>query len=146
MVEYLEDSTVVAKGNYYDGLKDGKWYYNVGDHIEEIMDCNVTLIHTGEAISKHLLTLGSQKGHLNQGDLQIHIHATGEIKVHIVDSIIDRYENWLEKNITADHTQHPDHRIGRLRQLTRGGDGYTYPADQDAFSPFANTHPHSRCC
>ena len=67
-------------------------YPLVGEHIEDIMDCNVTLIHTGEAISKHLLNLGSQKGHLNEGDLQIHIHATGELQVHLVDSLIDSYE------------------------------------------------------
>ena len=67
-------------------------YPLVGEHIENIMDCNVTLIHTGEAISKHLLNLGSQKGHLNEGDLQIHIHATGELQVHLVDSLIDSYE------------------------------------------------------
>lgn len=67
-------------------------YPLVGEHIEDIMDCNVTLIHTGEAISKRLLNLGSQKGHLNEGDLQIHIHATGELQVHLVDSLIDSYE------------------------------------------------------
>jgi len=68
-------------------------YPLVGQSIENIMDCNVSLIHTGEAISKHLLTLGSQKGHLNEGDLQIHIHTTGEIQIQIIDTIIDTYEN-----------------------------------------------------
>lgn len=68
-------------------------YPLIGQNIESIMDCNVTLIHTGEAISKHLLTLGSQKGHLNEGDLQIHIHTTGDIQIQIVDSIIEKYEN-----------------------------------------------------
>lgn len=91
--ELLHQWLTPMRENNVDTIVLGCTHYPlVGEHIENIMDCDVTLIHTGEAISKHLLTLGSQKGHLNEGDLQIHIHATGEIQVHIVDSMIDRYE------------------------------------------------------
>ena len=56
------------------------------------MNCDVNLIHTGEAISKHLLTLSTQNGHSNEGELLIHVHTTGEIQIQIIDSIIETYE------------------------------------------------------
>ncbi|TNF44818.1 MAG: glutamate racemase [Epsilonproteobacteria bacterium] len=90
----LEKWLAPMRENNVDTIVLGCTHYPlVGQNIESIMACDVTLIHTGEAISKHLLTLGSQKGHLNEGDLQIHIHTTGEIQVEIVDSIIESYEN-----------------------------------------------------
>ena len=89
----LEKWLTPMRENNVDTIVLGCTHYPlVGEHIESIMDCNVTLIHTGEAISRHLLRLGTQKGHQNEGDLQIHIHTTGEIQLHIVDKIIDRYE------------------------------------------------------
>lgn len=91
--ELLEKWLTPMKENNVDTIVLGCTHYPlVGEHIKSIMDCNVTLIHTGEAISKHLLTLGLQKGHKNEGDLQIHIHTTGEIQLHIVDGLIDGYE------------------------------------------------------
>lgn len=33
--EYSDSSTVVSKGEYIDGKKDGLWYYELGDHREE---------------------------------------------------------------------------------------------------------------
>ena len=68
-------------------------YPLVSDAIEDIMNCDVNLIHTGEAISKHLLTLSTQLGHSNKGELLVHVHTTGEIQVQVIDSIIDTYEN-----------------------------------------------------
>lgn len=34
-VEYDEEGNVIVQGDYIDGLKDGKWFYKVGDHQEE---------------------------------------------------------------------------------------------------------------
>ncbi|MBT8347877.1 MAG: glutamate racemase [Sulfurovum sp.] len=90
----LEKWLVPMRENNVDTIVLGCTHYPlVSQSIEHIMDCNVNLIHTGEAISKHLLTLGSQKGHLNEGDLEVHIHITGEIQIQVVKSIIDTYEN-----------------------------------------------------
>lgn len=92
--ELLKKWLAPMRENNVDTIVLGCTHYPlVGKSIENIMDCSVNLIHTGEAISKHLLTLGTQKGHLNEGDLQIHIHTTGEIQVQIIDSIIESYEN-----------------------------------------------------
>ena len=89
----LEKWLAPMRENNVDTIVLGCTHYPlVGHNIEKIMNCNVSLIHTGEAISKHLLTLGTQKGHLNEGDLQLHIHTTGEIKIQVVESLIGTYE------------------------------------------------------
>jgi glutamate racemase len=93
-ISLLEKWLAPMRENNVDTIVLGCTHYPlVGQNIEKIMDCNVRLIHTGEAISKHLLTLGTQKGHLNEGDLQVHIHTTGEIHIHVVESLIGPYEN-----------------------------------------------------
>ncbi len=33
--EYLPDGTLITKGEFIDGLKDGPWFYEMGDHKEE---------------------------------------------------------------------------------------------------------------
>ncbi len=35
MYEYTQQGKVITEGEYIDGLKDGPWFYEVGDHIEE---------------------------------------------------------------------------------------------------------------
>ena len=35
MYEYTQEGKVITKGEYIDGLKDGPWFYEMGDHIEE---------------------------------------------------------------------------------------------------------------
>ncbi|MEA2049098.1 MAG: glutamate racemase [Campylobacterota bacterium] len=64
-------------------------YPLVSQSIEKIMYNNINLIHTGEAISKHLLDLSTQKGHLNEGELFLEIQATGAIQVEIVNTIFN---------------------------------------------------------
>lgn len=32
-VEYDEKGSIVSKGEYIDGLKEGEWYYHIGDHV-----------------------------------------------------------------------------------------------------------------
>lgn len=34
-IEFYIDSTIIARGLFLDGLKDGEWFYDVGDHIEK---------------------------------------------------------------------------------------------------------------
>ena len=93
--ELLEQWLAPMRENNVDTIVLGCTHYPlVEKNIETIMDCDVTLVHTGDAISKHLLSLGTQKGHLNEGDLQIYIHATGDIKVEIIDNIIEAYETF----------------------------------------------------
>jgi len=65
-------------------------YPLVGETIKEIMLCNVTLVHTGEAISKYLLNLALKKGHTNDGDLNIHVYATGKIDNSIVNTMLQK--------------------------------------------------------
>ena len=94
-INLLEKWLIPMRENNVDTIVLGCTHYPlVSKSIENIMNCNVNLIHTGEAISRHLLTLGTQKGHLNEGDLQIHIHTTGEIQREIVDSLIEAYDNF----------------------------------------------------
>jgi glutamate racemase len=90
----LEKWLAPMRENNVDTIVLGCTHYPlVSQSIEKIMDRKVSLIHTGEAISKHLLRLGTQKGHLNEGDLEVHIHTTGKIHVEIIDSIIETYDN-----------------------------------------------------
>jgi len=98
--ELLEQWLAPMRENNVDTIVLGCTHYPlVEGNIETIMDCDVTLIHTGDAISKHLLSLSTQKGHLNEGDLYIHIYATGDIKVDIIDNIIDSYHTLENINI-----------------------------------------------
>jgi len=64
-------------------------YPLVGDVITDVMQCDVTLIHTGKAIAQHLLLLGSKKGHLNEGDLPISIYVTGDIEHESINKILN---------------------------------------------------------
>ena len=89
----LEKWLAPMRENNVDTIVLGCTHYPlVGQSIESIMNCNVRLIHTGEAISKHLLALGMQKGHFNEGALEVHIHTTGEIHTHIIENMIGTYE------------------------------------------------------
>ena len=92
--DLLETWLAPMRENKVDTIVLGCTHYPlVSEAIEDIMNCDVNLIHTGEAISKHLLTLSTQNGHSNEGELLVHVHTTGEIQVQIIDSIIDTYEN-----------------------------------------------------
>ena len=66
-------------------------YPLISETIEKLMHHKVKLIHTGDAISRHLLALSSQKGHKNEGDIAVHIYVTGKINMSMVDSIMDKY-------------------------------------------------------
>ncbi len=88
----LETWLAPMRENNVDTIVLGCTHYPlVSQSIEKIMDRNVSLIHTGEAISRHLLSLGTEKGHLNEGELQVHIHTTGEIQIEVLENIIENY-------------------------------------------------------
>ena len=61
--------------------------------IKKIMGSNIKLIETGSAIATRLLSLGEQRGHINEGALNVSIYFTGEINLKMVDQIINQYEH-----------------------------------------------------
>jgi glutamate racemase len=63
-------------------------YPLVSQLIEEIMQREMTLIHTGEAIAKRLLVLSAERGHENEGDLTLSLYATSQIDEDIVANIM----------------------------------------------------------
>lgn len=65
-------------------------YPLISELIEEIMLKKVTLLHTAEAISKHLLFLSREKGYPSKGSLELKIEVTGEIKSKIVEMILSK--------------------------------------------------------
>lgn len=67
-------------------------YPLVSSVIEEIMQSNIKLIHTGDAIAKHLLLRSRSKGHDNVGALKVHLYTTGEIQESLIDDILGNYE------------------------------------------------------
>lgn len=90
----LENWLIPMKENNVDTIVLGCTHYPLVSHmIEDIMQSNVKLIHTGHAIAKHLLLLGESKGHNNAGDLFVTIHTTGDIQEHLINDILDTYEN-----------------------------------------------------
>jgi glutamate racemase len=64
-------------------------YPLVGEVIKKVMQRDLNLIHTGEAIAKRLLTLGQEKGHNNDGDLKITLYSTDDIDKQIVGHILE---------------------------------------------------------
>jgi len=103
-INLLEKWLMPMRENNVDTIVLGCTHYPlVSKSIEKIMNCNVNLIHTGEAISRYLLTsLITQKEHINEGELHIHILTTGEIQRQIVDSIIESYDDFQTIQIGND--------------------------------------------
>lgn len=95
-IHLLEKWLIPMRDNHVDTIVLGCTHYPlVSKSIEKIMNCNVNLIHTGEAISRYLLTsLISEKGHINEGELDIHILTTGKIQRQVVDAIIEVYDDF----------------------------------------------------
>ena len=65
-------------------------YPLVSEVIEHVMQRRLNLIHTGEAIAKHLLALSKEKGHANKGKLTGILYTTDSISKDIVRNIFDR--------------------------------------------------------
>ncbi len=64
-------------------------YPLVDDIIKQIMGNDITLIETGDAIANRLILLSEEKGHLNEGKLDINVCHTGEISKFMIDKILD---------------------------------------------------------
>ncbi len=93
--EMLEVWLRPMRENSVDTIVLGCTHYPLVDKtIEEVMQREVTLIHTGDAIAKHLLALGEEKGHCNNGELKITLYRTADINEKIVSSIIDNTEDF----------------------------------------------------
>jgi glutamate racemase len=65
-------------------------YPLAGEMIAHIMEHRLTLIHTGEAIAKRLLSLAQKQGHINSGETTLKLLATGTIDETIVHTILGR--------------------------------------------------------
>ncbi len=65
-------------------------YPLVSEVIEHVMQRRMNLIHTGEAIAKHLLTLSQKNGHKNHGKLTGILYTTAKISKDIVRNIMNR--------------------------------------------------------
>jgi glutamate racemase len=63
-------------------------YPLVGELIESIMAHELTLIHTGDAIAKRLLALAEERGHVNEGELSLHLFTTAAIEPQVVSMLV----------------------------------------------------------
>ena len=78
------------KENNVDTIVLGCTHYPLVSHvIEEIMQRDLTLVDTGDAIAKRLLLLATQRlGHKNEGEVHICFYATGPINSKIISHIL----------------------------------------------------------
>jgi len=91
--EMLKKWLQPMKENGVDTIVLGCTHYPlVSQAIKTIMGESINLVQTGEAIANRLLSLSSQKGHNNLGDLKISICYTGEINKNMVDMIFREYK------------------------------------------------------
>jgi glutamate racemase len=88
--EMLDKWLTPMKNDNVDTIVLGCTHYPlVDDIIKRIMGDNITLIETGDAIANRLKYLSEQKGHLNEGILDISICHTGQINRYMIDKILD---------------------------------------------------------
>jgi len=91
--ELLEGWITPMRDSGVDTIVLGCTHYPLIEHIiSDIMDNNVTLIHTGEAISRHLLSMVTARGHINKGSLNIYIDTTAHIEKSMVNNILLNYK------------------------------------------------------
>lgn len=75
-------------------------YPLAADVIRRIMQKEVTLLHTGEAIAKRLLCLAEEKGHRNEGENHLCIMTTGEIEEQIIQKILPSYDCFKPESVS----------------------------------------------
>ncbi len=98
--EMLESWLHPMRENGVDTVVLGCTHYPlVAEMIEKIMQRELNLIHTGEAIAKRLLVLGEEKGHQNEGELHLCIMSTDKIDRDAVSHIIPKYECFKQINM-----------------------------------------------
>ncbi len=87
--EMLEMWLSPMRDNSVDTIVLGCTHYPlVSELIKTVMQRDLNLIHTGEAIAKRLLSLGQKKGYANDGDLTISLCSTDVINKQIVHHIL----------------------------------------------------------
>ena len=97
----LEKWLIPMRDNKVDTIVLGCTHYPlVAKMIENIMQSNVKLIHTGDAIAKQLLIRSQSKGHKNIGELKVHLYRTGEIHQSLIEEILEKYETLEKINIS----------------------------------------------
>ena len=88
----LETWLAPMRQNSVDTIVLGCTHYPlVAEVIKTVMQRDLNLIHTGEAIAKRLLTLGQEKGHHNDGDLNIMLYSTDHIDTQTVSHILHEH-------------------------------------------------------
>lgn len=98
-IKMLETWLEPMKKNRVDTIVLGCTHYPlVGDVIKQIMGYDISLIQTGFAIANRLISLSSEKGHKNEGLLDISIYFTGDINQNMINKIFEETE--YNKKIT----------------------------------------------
>lgn len=88
--DMLEKWLKPMKKNGVDTIVLGCTHYPLVDNIiKKIMGNDITLIETGNAIANRLKLLSEEKGHLNQGNLEISVYHTGEINKQMIEKILE---------------------------------------------------------
>jgi glutamate racemase len=72
-------------------------YPLVKQTIKDIMGEDIILIDTGDAIAKRLMDLSQNAGHINEGDLDILVLYTGDIKSDMVKIILKKSKYKIRK-------------------------------------------------
>jgi len=65
-------------------------YPLVSEMIEQIMQHRLQLVHTSDAIAKRLLMLAQERGHHNNGTIELSLFTTGKIDETIVQEMLGR--------------------------------------------------------
>jgi len=92
-IKMLEKWLEPMKRNNVDTIVLGCTHYPLVAHIiEEIMQDDIHLIETGEAIAKHLLDRSRDISHFNDGVLDIKLFTTGSIHKKSVKNLFDNFQ------------------------------------------------------
>ena len=90
ITEMLKAWLAPMRENSVDTIVLGCTHYPLVEQtIKSIMKRDLNIVHTGEAITKRVLSLGREKGYLNVGSLKLTICSTGTINKQSVNSVID---------------------------------------------------------
>jgi len=86
----LEEWLIPMKEANVDTIVLGCTHYPlISQTIKKIMGEDITLIQTGDAIAKRLLSLSEEKGHKNIGDLKVTVLHTGLINLDMIQNILE---------------------------------------------------------
>ena len=86
----LEEWLIPMKEANVDTIVLGCTHYPlISQTIKKIMGEDITLIQTGDAIAKRLLSLSEEKGHKNIGDLKVTVLHTGLINLDMIENILE---------------------------------------------------------